>query len=120
MHSPSIKLSPLYPLFKTKNRRWAATVYEDIYIAIYKLDGFEAAASLRSRIKARFERGSALENFAAEGIQSSVKNMNFFDSLKSSIGRMPSFEFDSLKSSIGKIPSFESYFREDDRWENPL
>jgi hypothetical protein len=31
-------------------RRWAQNVFEDIYISIYKTDGFESAFKLRSRI----------------------------------------------------------------------
>jgi hypothetical protein len=31
-------------------RRWADFVYEDIYISIYKTDGYDSAAKLRSRI----------------------------------------------------------------------
>jgi hypothetical protein len=45
------------------NLGMAQLVFEDIYISIYKLDGDEAAYSLRRKIVARIKRGSALANF---------------------------------------------------------
>ena len=47
-------------------QRWAATVFEDIYIAIYKTDGYERAVALRSRISERTARGSPLELYRNE------------------------------------------------------
>jgi len=44
-------------------QRWAETVFEDVYIAIYKTDGFASAVALRSRISERTARGSPLENY---------------------------------------------------------
>lgn len=44
-------------------RRWAQQVYEDIYIAIYKTDGYDSAMALRSRITERMARGSGFENY---------------------------------------------------------
>lgn len=41
----------------------AETVYEDIYLALYKLDGPESVSQLRDRILARYARGEALDNF---------------------------------------------------------
>jgi len=33
--------------------RWAESVYEDVYIAIYKTDGYQRAMELRTRITDR-------------------------------------------------------------------
>ena len=46
-------------------------VYEDIYICVYKTDGYENAAKLRSRITARIAKGDALENYC-EDVSSSL------------------------------------------------
>jgi hypothetical protein len=59
-------LSHLVSSFKTLQRRWAQNVFEDIYISIYKTDGFESAFKLRSRITDRVARGDALENYRRE------------------------------------------------------
>mmetsp|Transcript_16229 Transcript_16229/g.21237 ORF Transcript_16229/g.21237 Transcript_16229/m.21237 type:complete len:497 (-) Transcript_16229:57-1547(-) len=47
-------------------QRWAETVFEDIYIAIYKTDGYASAVALRSRITERTARGSPLENYRSD------------------------------------------------------
>mmetsp|Transcript_729 Transcript_729/g.1765 ORF Transcript_729/g.1765 Transcript_729/m.1765 type:complete len:580 (-) Transcript_729:283-2022(-) len=47
-------------------QRWAETVFEDCYIAIYKTDGYASAVELRGRISERTARGSPLENFRTE------------------------------------------------------
>jgi predicted membrane chloride channel (bestrophin family) len=44
-------------------KRWAELVYEDIYITLYKTDGFDSAMALRNRITERIARGTALDNF---------------------------------------------------------
>lgn len=44
----------------------AQLVFEDIYIAIYKLDGEKAAHDLRRKIVARIQQGPALEVFKEE------------------------------------------------------
>jgi hypothetical protein len=41
----------------------AQLVFEDIYISIYKLDGEDAAYTLRRKIVNRIKRGTALDNF---------------------------------------------------------
>ena len=56
-------------------RRWAELVYEDIYLCVYKTDGFPSAMTLRSRINERMGRGSALDIFHQD-MQNS--QMNFF------------------------------------------
>ena len=47
-------------------QRWAETVFEDIYIAIYKTDGYASAVALRSRVSERTARGSPLENYRSD------------------------------------------------------
>lgn len=42
-------------------RRWAENVFEDIYIFIYKTDGYESAMKLRSRITKRIALGSSFD-----------------------------------------------------------
>uniref|UniRef100_A0A7S3P5P1 Bestrophin homolog n=1 Tax=Amphora coffeiformis TaxID=265554 RepID=A0A7S3P5P1_9STRA len=39
--------------------RWAESVYEDVYIAIYKTDGYQRAMELRTRITDRIAGGSS-------------------------------------------------------------
>lgn len=41
----------------------AETVFEDIYLALYKTDGPHSASTLRNRIQERYARGEALDNF---------------------------------------------------------
>jgi hypothetical protein len=41
-------------------RRWAEQVFEDIYIAIYKTDGYDSAMRLRSRITETNDEGNRL------------------------------------------------------------
>lgn len=41
----------------------AQVVFEDIYVAIYRTDGYASALALRNRIKGRMRRGSALANY---------------------------------------------------------
>ena len=48
---------PLY------HRRWAEQVYEDIYISVYKTDGYDSAVNLRNRVAERMARGQAFENY---------------------------------------------------------
>jgi predicted membrane chloride channel (bestrophin family) len=42
--------------------RWAESVYEDIYISIYKTDGYASALALRNRITERIARGRSIEH----------------------------------------------------------
>jgi predicted membrane chloride channel (bestrophin family) len=42
--------------------RWAESVYEDIYISIYKTDGYASALALRNRITERIARGRSVEH----------------------------------------------------------
>ena len=44
----------------------AETVYEDIYLALYKMDGPESVTKLRNRILQRYAQGKALEIFRKE------------------------------------------------------
>jgi predicted membrane chloride channel (bestrophin family) len=44
----------------------AQLVFEDIYISIYKLDGEDAAYTLRRKIVNRIKRGTALDNFQTD------------------------------------------------------
>jgi hypothetical protein len=44
----------------------AQLVFEDIYIALYKVDGEKAAHDLRRKIVKRIQHGPALENFHEE------------------------------------------------------
>lgn len=42
-------------------QRWSEMVFEDIYISIYKTDGYDSALQLRTRVVERMAQGSALE-----------------------------------------------------------
>ena len=67
----------------SRRRRWAELCYEDIYVCIYKTDGFASALALRSRIKERLVRGAALENFHQDMRDD---QMHFFGTRESSRG----------------------------------
>lgn len=41
----------------------ALLVYEDIYMALYRTDGHEAALALRERVLERYKRGRSLDNY---------------------------------------------------------
>jgi hypothetical protein len=41
----------------------AEMVFEDIYLALYKVDGAESAQKLRNKVEERISRGTALENY---------------------------------------------------------
>lgn len=47
--------------------RWAESVYEDVYITIYKTDGYKAAMALRARIGERIAGGIASNIHNEEG-----------------------------------------------------
>lgn len=42
-------------------QRWCELVLEDIYLTIFKTDGYESAMKLKQRVEERMKSGSALE-----------------------------------------------------------